>query len=542
MQKREAERLLFFVLRQVGLLFIFFNIYANNNKYVYLCSPNKRHSIIMNKPFRTLIPLLVTTVFLTSCSKEEIIDEPVSQPQPDMEYRHRLVAQTNQVTYTPEEFSSNFVSNVVGYVSYMSVDLGGLTSEDIQKILETYINFNYSILSGKFLLEHHSKYNFIKQNFTYRSVRANGDSATFTGSVLYPAPLSGSHTLDGICLIHQYANANDEGTFSKTFDMSDIHAIFNQALVLSDTEGFGVDYGSYVPYFDGFTKGRQYVDAAIAAKEVLKKKGISFTKDHYSENIGVSLGGNAALGTQKYLESDQCPDWVEEEVLKNFSTFATDCPSSISGVLDYYCDHDSLFFPFTVPMMVSTAFAKNPAIANEYSYTDYFDPHANDRKIRNSKNQKGGELDVFFQALFPFWSMFSYFSSYGGHMKQFMNHSLFDEDGYLDRNNRQVQLLYDCLDKVEIANGWTPEHRLLMTHSPEDNVIPYSTAEKTVQTFLGNDGNVAFIPTQGDHLTATCISLISSCVFERPSSLIDPEFFNSLNLTDLILTLKEIMK
>lgn len=494
-----------------------------------------------------MIAFIVSFAVLTSCTQEEII-EPAAPLQPDMENRHRLVEETERTIYTPEEFSESFIKTIQMYTLVMGMDLGGdgsssglsIDSEDLEKLIGSFVEMNYRILGLKFVNEYHLGFNFVKQNFTYRSVRANGDSATFSGSVIYPAPASGVHTLDGICLLHAYANADNNSIPSKIYDIFDIRAIYNQALVFSDTEGFGADFGSYVPYFDGFAKGRQTVDAAIAAKEILDRKNIRFSRDYYSENIGVSLGGNAALGTQKYLESDQCPHWVEEEVLPDFSTFATDCPSSISGVFDYYCMHDTLFFPFTVPMMVSTMYAQNPEIENEFSYTDFFDEHINDRKVRNSNNVKVGELDCFFQTLSSLTRMFTTFQTYKGVMRNFMNHSLFTEDGTLDRSRKRIKLLYSSLEKSEISNGWTPSHPLLMTHSTEDNVIPFSTAQATMDVFERHNGNAVLIPTQGVHITSSCISLIVSSVLPRPSRTINVSLLKDYDISDILLKLQQL--
>lgn len=495
----------------------------------------------MTKKLYKISSVLLALTILSSCSKEEIIDEPVSQPQPDMENRYRLADITNQTEYTKEEFRDYFVNSALSYVSSVGTQIG-IDNEDIKSILEGFVNSQYRSLSAKFFMEKHADFKFIKQNFTYRSVRSCGDSATFTGTVLYPAPKSGTHTLDGLCMFHQYVNIDKNNTPDKIYDMYNIRAMYNQALVFCCTEGFGVDYGHFAPHFDGYAKGRQCIDAAIAARQILEKRRIRFSQDSYTENIGFSLGGNAALGAQKYLESAECPDWVETEVLPDFRTFASDCPSSIKGILDYYSENDSLVFPYTVPMMVSTMFAKQPDIENKYSYLDYFDSHANDRMIWTSDWKIARELDAFFSNVYSSWNLFSFLFQYGNHMKRFLNQDLFDENGNFDTNNEKVRLLFDCLERIEISDNWVPEHQLLMTHSPEDDVIPFNTAYGTWQNFKESDANVAFVPTMGQHIIASSISYVYSCIIERPSTLINQELFNSLSLTDVILAIKDLIK
>lgn len=483
--------------------------------------------------FKTL-PLLSALLFVSSCSKDDILEpEPF---RPDMENRHRLVRTTDVMEYSTQEFSNLFTQGIPSYILWMYPDIQ-MSAADISNTLRSYIDLQYLKLYGDFVGEHHFSYSFKRQSFTYRSVRADGDSATFSGSVLYPAPKSGKHTLDGMTLIHNYACTDDNELLSKTYDYLYIRAIYNQALVFCDTEGFGADYGHYAPYFDGYSKGRQHIDAAIAANEVLRKEGIYLKNNAFTENLGISLGGNAALGAQKYLESTECPYWVEEEVLPNFRSFVTDCPTSIDRILDYYSMHDSLTIPCTVPMMISTLFAKQPEVSNEFSFYDFFDEHINDRKLTNSKGKKVGELDAFIQSLLPNDYIFYYFMGYGSNMKKFMNHSLFNEYGEFDESRRQVQLLFNCLEKISIAENWSPKHPILWTSSPNDDVIPFLTSENTYDEFKRNNANVVLIPTRGTHIEATGISMILSYIFERPSTVVNINYFKDTNITDTILNL-----
>ncbi len=501
--------------------------------------------------------LLFAATIAVSCSEDDKItveqgqeqEQPVDEPTgPDMENRDRLLELTQKYDYDPEDFQQTFVQ----YLSYYLMALGldtesmGITQEDMSSLIEQYMDYYFNVLKRKFMLEGHvGGYKFVKQCFTYRSVRSNGDSATFSGAVMYPSPLyGGRHKVDGLCFIHQYANMDNNNTLSNAFDLYNLRVMFNQALIFSDTEGFGADYGSYVPYFDGYAKGRQNVDAAIAAAQFLKGKGISVSENGYTENVGVSLGANAAFGTQKYFESAECPKWVGEEVLHDFRTFAGNGPTSISRVFDHYCETDFLYFTFIVPMMVSTMYAGDPSIDDYYSYLDFFDEHANDKTIRNSARVKKGELDVFFETLLPFTSLFSYLRDYKNSMKSLMNSSLYTEDGTLNREKKQVQLLYNSLKKVEISDGWAPEHPIVMVHSTDDSLIPYYTSYDSYLDFVENDGNVVFIPTSGDHLESSVLSMIYASIIERPSLLFGADFdvLRNIDITSLMLELRQLIE
>ncbi len=486
----------------------------------------------------TLAVLAVLAVF-TSCSKDGFIEEPF---QPDMDNRYRLVELSNRTEYATDNFNDVFKAYLTSYLDVIDMEVE-ISPASILSALDVFINLNYTKMSLKFNLEGHlSGFKFVKQNFHYRSVKANGDSATFSGSVIYPAPKSGKgHRLDGISLVHQCANCDNNDILSKNSAMFSFRAIFNQAVVFSDTEGFGVDYGNCPPYFDGFSKGRQYIDAAIAAMQVLKQENITFTRTCFTENIGVSLGGNAALGTQKYLESTQCPSWVEREILPNFSTFASDCPTSIKGIFNQYLIDDILTFPCVVPMMVSTMFAINPSTRGECQFEDYFDSHINDHMIPNSNGEYVGDLEAFTQTLLPSINVYTYFTEYGGNMKLFMNHDLFDPVGRLDMSNRLSQMLSLNLDRLDIADNWSPSHPLFWIHSPEDNVIPFGTAYDTYQQFRKKRGNVLFMPSTGSHVSSSCIDLIYVCLSERPSQGKLSTYLKNANITDFILELNSLL-
>lgn len=334
--------------------------------------------------------------------------------------------------------------------------------------------------------------------FTYRSVLATGDSATLSGMVTYPMFNDSRQRppLNGLTIFNDKVKLVDN-TGQPGLEVA-ARAALNQAVVSTDIEGFGIQSDRWVPYFDAFTKGRQSIDAAIAAKELLESKGFTFKPDAKTWNFGISLGGHHALGVLKYYESDQCPQSVRR-FLPDFRTFASICPIDVRKLFLEYTEKDKLGYPFAALMMVSTIFSVFPETQSEYSLEDFLSQAVNTKivtvdsvtyTVPESFRRKLIERDQLRTVLNE---------ATGGYMRKILAPDMFDQDGNLDSRNPKSQLLLQTMDYVSLSHDWQPAHPTHMIYSPDDTIIYYNSVKDELDRFIRDGAPIGLEQSTGSH-------------------------------------------
>lgn len=334
--------------------------------------------------------------------------------------------------------------------------------------------------------------------FTYRSVLATGDSATLSGMVAYPMFNDSRRRppLNGLTIFNDKVKLVDN-TGQPGLEVA-ARAALNQAVVSTDIEGFGIQSDRWVPYFDAFTKGRQSIDAAIAAKELLESKGFTFKPDAKTWNFGISLGGHHALGVLKYYESDQCPQSVRR-FLPDFRTFASICPIDVRKLFLEYTEKDKLGYPFAALMMVSTIFSVFPETQSEYGLEDFLSQAVNTKTVTvdsvtytvpESFRRKLIERDQLRTVLNE---------ATGGYMRKILAPDMFDQDGNLDSRNPKSQLLLQTMDYVSLSHDWQPAHPTHMIYSPDDTIIYYNSVKDELDRFIRDGAPIGLEQSTGSH-------------------------------------------
>ena len=412
------------------------------------------------------------------------LDDPVSHgPQ-------RLVGE-----YLCTSFKFNEVCNIV-MAKYMGLFRG--YEELAVNLITTIFQMLDYIQKQEFDNPDNDPWHIEQHYFTYRSVLAAGDSATLSGMVAYPMFNDSRQRppLNGLTIFNDKVKLVDN-TGQPGLEVA-ARAALNQAVVSTDIEGFGVQSDRWVPYFDAFTKGRQSIDAAIAAKELLESKGITFKSDAKTWNFGISLGGHHALGALKYYESDQCPQSVRD-VLPDFRTYASICPIDVRNLFMEYTEKDQLEYPFVAMMMVSTIFAVFPETQSEYSLEDFLSEAVNTSSVTidsvtctitesfRRKLMAGDPLRAVLKEVT------------GGYMRRILAPDMFDADGTLATDNPKSQLLLQTMEHVNLSRGWQPGHPTHLIYSPDDIVIYYNSVKKELDRFIDGGATIELEQSFGAH-------------------------------------------
>jgi len=481
------------------------------------------------KQYSAIVTAVAVTAIMISCSKDGPVQE-ISDSRPA-----RLVQMTDCTSYTINEFSE--LLQALYRLGLSSVY--GESSSTIEAALDAlsiaHFGDNLPILSAKFLKEGSAGFHFERQNFLYRSVTAAGDSATFSGSVVYPYSNSGKpHTLDGWTIYSDYGSTNNENRMSNFVEVPYFRAAFNQAVTFCDMQGYGATNRKnkeatteLMPcFFDHYAKGRQTVDAAVAANQVLEMKGMKMAQDQFVENMGFSLGAPGALGVVKYIESEKdCPAWVRDSLMRNIRTFAAAGPLNVWDVFTDLVKKDEPLAIFHFPIaLVISAFASFPEQFKDYTLYDFFDPRMSDIIVPTILGDTMCIIDAIACNDYEEWAIQGaneLETIFEGRITKMLHPGMFDDNGKPNLADPKMALLKMALESYSISNGWSPKSPVLMAHSKDDELTDIDRITAVYNQFKSANNEVRLLPLIGDHTASSFLSHIYVLLNPHPSLYVD---------------------
>ena len=144
--------------------------------------------------------------------------------------------------------------------------------------------------------------------YEYQSKDPKGNDATISGVILAPLGIvNGTVPSDGILLYNHYTiSALDEAPSSEIDRLSGAFMCNplkpNYVLVMSDYIGFGSSKDKPQAYLCGDTNARNSLDGLLAAKALMKDKGIP--EGRYLFNMGYSQGGTESMFAAKLSDME----------------------------------------------------------------------------------------------------------------------------------------------------------------------------------------------------------------------------------------------
>lgn len=425
----------------------------------------------------------------------------------------RLVEITETKTWTDDDFRQA-VSQAIDEIS----DHADL--DDIKLAVGAYMTLKSPVLSALFMLEKSGGWHYEQTNFTYRSVTSTGDSATFSGGVAYPmADSCNHHMLAGISLYHHFLTTSQESRPTNITLPVLLRTLFNEAVIFSDTQGFGATANLDTPFLDGYSKGRQAVDAMVAALQVLESKSFKLSKKAYYENYGASLGALQALGALRYLESDDCPDWIPD-IVPGIGTYASTGPIEPLSVFNSYLEvNDLLAFPEVPLCMVMTLMASYPDLARGYEPDDFFNP-----EISKFSKVIDGKKCTLFQAIqasaVSQTELRSFISQqFGSSLKRMLAPDMLDGNGNFNPASPKGAIIIGALERMSAIQDWTPAHTILLSHSKDDEVMLYDQAYSSYEKLAAAaPDRVYFTYSYGNHRASTAMAISRIICMQHPSN------------------------
>lgn len=368
-----------------------------------------------------------------------------------------------------------------------------------------------------FLTEGSRNWHIEQVTYSYRSLSASGDSITLKGTVIFPCSDSGNiHQLDGLTLYNHFVTLSEKASPTNFAMTICCRAYFNNAVICSDTEGYGTSSDRIIPFFNGLAKGRQEVDAAMAALEIINACKVTLKKNAYTENVGTSLGGPQALGAQKYLESDECPQWCKDNI-PGLRTFATAGPYEPREIFMSYTENDSLVYSFIPILMIYTIFSSYPDLTGNYDIEDFFCPELVNMEIELEEGSFK-ILDAMNRKIVPNFNVLgkAIREKFGAHMLQFISQDMIDAEGKFNPDAPKSRIILEALDRCKVTD-WTPKNPVMITHSKTDEVIPYDLTYAAYQKLAADAEKVYFADSYSDHSSSTNIGLARILLLKHPS-------------------------
>jgi hypothetical protein len=192
--------------------------------------------------------------------------------------------------------------------------------------------------------------------------------------------------------------------------------------------------------------------------------------------MGYSLGGSAALATQKYYETHHA------NTLKVTEVFAS------SGVYD---------LPAGFEAFAKTGISEYVAIPSTiYALNYYYNLNLDFDKIFIGKLRGNEDSWLFGPDRLKAQHLIN---ELGREIKNYMHPDFFKTKE--EQKGTEFEKLHDVMVENSVSQGWKPKAPIYMTHCFDDTYVPIECAEKALKNFRRSGANVSFFSYPGDHLT-----------------------------------------
>ncbi|MBQ7279822.1 MAG: hypothetical protein IJR13_03730 [Bacteroidales bacterium] len=414
---------------------------------------------------RSIIYLVISVmVLLASCSKEDSISL-----QNDS---GKLVSIDSEESYTPRELASAIANSTFSKLAGLGGSASGMITESRLRLLEDKARYHldtlYAHREGVPLLFYKRSWHIESYTFKYLSVSSTGSPVILSGRVTMPMnDYDAPHQVNSLSLCSHPMEIND-GVPSNSLQPNAVRALFNSAVIEPDYQGYGANFGSVYPGLSFLTLGRQMMDCAKAAIEVMREHGVTLASDYYSTAWGYSAGAPASIGLARYY--DEYATSADRELLR-LKAVSTSCGDYLVDEMLLYFDKDlsynAALSRFIMPMLLAVPLST----LGGYEVKDFMPSWAMQTKV-----EYGGMSYTLYDAMSR--GMFDVvLEAYSDRqLKDILAEDMCTDDGHLDFNNLKTLAFINALHKLSDWGDWMPSMHIYMTHGRGDDRMPYEQA------------------------------------------------------------------
>lgn len=320
--------------------------------------------------------------------------------------------------------------------------------------------------------------------YEYQSKDPKGNDATISGVILAPLGIvNGTVPSDGILLYNHYTiSALDEAPSSEIDRLSGAFMCNplkpNYVLVMSDYIGFGSSKDKPQAYLCGDTNARNSLDGLLAAKALMKDKGIP--EGRYLFNMGYSQGGTESMFAAKLSDMEYKDKGVTFD-----KTFSGGGPLDIEKAYTEYVRIDYCDYVGAIAQLI---IAYNEWYGLGLDYHDAFqEPLAShvqewflDKKLHMSQITKNIGSDSVSHMLTP---------------------------TYFDVESEEAKTLRKKLRAESLMDTWTPDttQKYFLFHSRHDRYVPVQTGRVIIPWMKKKGFTPSIVPGKTNLQTNTVV-------------------------------------
>ena len=313
----------------------------------------------------------------------------------------------------------------------------------------------------------------------YATVDPHGNPVMASGVVFHPL----NRKSKGVITVLPTARIGGNGPSDELFAIEGITALHGYTVMLPDLLGFGVSKDLRSPFLMAENTGRVTYDMRRAAAQYLWDQ-FRYTLPAETIIMGYSLGGSAALATQKYFETHHGHSVKVKEVFAGGGAY--DLPTAFS-------------------IFSQTGFSDYPSIPNTIlAFNHYYRLNLDFEQVFT-----GALLHHYNDWYSGNYSVDEIMEFLGSNLHDFMHEDFFNPFG---SQNQEFEKLYPHLLENSVSEGWHPKGPIYLSHSKTDTYVPIECAEEAVRKLRKAGANISLITYPGGHYTVGYLHFLRSVI------------------------------
>ncbi|MCL2727254.1 MAG: hypothetical protein FWD56_02585 [Bacteroidales bacterium] len=351
-------------------------------------------------------------------------------------------------------------------VEYSVIDWENAGYSSLKKFDPMMENFEmiFSVVLDKKLI-------FRVASISYFTVDPNGDEVEASGLVYHPINKKSKGVIDFLPMAHLN---RDGGTSEDLFVAEGMLALLGYTVIVPDLLGSGVSKHMMVPFLMTQNTGKVACDMHRAAAQYLWDE-FRYALPAETTILGYSLGGSAALATQKHFEKYYANSVKVKEVHAGGGAY----------------DLEAAFLAYAKSEISEYPAIPHTILAFDHYYQlglDYSKIFSGDLlKDNNYETWLHGEYDA---AILK--------ELLGVNLRNYMHEDFFKP---FNQQNDELKKLHPLLSENSVTEGWRPKAPIYLSHSKSDAVVPVASAEAALSKFRKAGANISLITYPGDHYT-----------------------------------------
>jgi len=433
---------------------------------------------------------------------------------------HQLVSILEERHYTPGEFI-----DALGAPSYSSL----VKSIKPKAVSWLHALFKFKFFTRRISLNARFKCRWEIQSyiFTYRSHTVDGREKVMSGRVTFLNNMEEvtPHQVKTITLHTHQALLDKDWAPSRNLMYMPLKVFWDSAVIEPDLQKWGVNYGVET---DGggssFHMARQLADCTVAALEVMRQHGVTLAPEGYTTNWGSSQGALPALQFAKWYDTE-APQWFKDS-LRLRATYAAEAAIDAAETTKFQYQHPE-YLSVEIISLVGYFQAFSPEQLGGYRPEDFLPAWYTEKKYR----VEGREVSFFDAVNYSYSQIKDPIIKEIKSFDQVVAPDMLAEDGSVDLNSPKILAWLSCVKKYNNLDDWTPQHTVVLAHSPKDDMMPYEHAYSLYRTISNQGKNPlvrmlsipfpGFIPTGGmmSHLVIAFLIQIYMALKENPEDM-----------------------